>query len=97
MSANGLTITLSHRAAELANQRAATLGFSDVGEYLETLIAEDGFGEDYGAPAQLQPKTREELEALLTEGLHQPTRTMTRQHWDQMKQELIAKHQKRKS
>ena|SRR5438045_1344800 len=92
MSTTGLTITLSQRAAELAHKRAASLGFTDVAEYLEALIADDDVDRDYGAPPHLQPKTREELEALLTEGLGAPSRPMTQADWDQMRRELISKY-----
>jgi hypothetical protein len=96
MSGTGRTITLSQRAAELANKRAASLGFADVEEYLEALILDDDVEKDYGAPPHLQPKTREELEALVTEGLNTPSRPMTPDDWNQMKRELIARHNRRK-
>ena len=98
MAGNGRTVTLSAKAAELASRRAADLGFSDIGQYLETLIADeadpsrDDSATDYGAPQHLSPKNRAQLEALIEQGLAQPGRTMSHRDWDELRRDLIEKH-----
>ncbi len=93
MAGHAVTISLSEKAAELAHQQAARLGFSDVGHYIETLIAEEA-QQDFGAPEHLSPRTREQLEALIQEGLSSPARTMTHDDWEVMRRDLKAKYGK---
>ena len=95
MSAREVTIVLSGRTAELATEQASRLGFPDIGSYLANLITEEA-EHDYGAPRHLSPRSREELEALIQEGLDSPSITMTQDDWDQMRRELIARHRARK-
>ena len=93
MATDSVKVTLSKKTADLAHQQAARLGFTDVGHYIEALIAEEA-QEDFGAPAHLSPRTREELEALIVEGLSSPARTMTHEDWENMRRDLKAKHAK---
>lgn len=99
MVSSGRTIILSETAAEVASRRAIDLGFSDVGKYIETLIAEEARtpgdrdpDDEHAGPKHLSPETHEQLETLLLEGLASPTRPMTNADWSEMRAALIARH-----
>jgi hypothetical protein len=75
--------------------RAAAAGSTNVADYIRALVEEDVAGDLLDGPAHLSPKTAEEADALVREGLASPTRPMTDADWAMIRQavdEGINKH-----
>ena len=70
--------------------RAAATGHASLEDYLESLVRADADPADYGAPAHLHVRSREQLESLLKEALDSPAREMTTADWDEKRRALIA-------
>ena len=84
-----IPITLSDKQFAAAARRAAERGCADVKAYVERLVAEDIAGdEDYGAPDDLRPRTRSELETMIDRGLDSPPREMTADGFEEMRRRL---------
>jgi hypothetical protein len=69
-----MTITLPSEIRAEAEAKAKAAGFSSVEAYIAALIAEDMPEEDllppdYTPPPELTPRSREELERMLDEGI----------------------------
>jgi len=66
--------------------------------YVEQLLSRDAEQDDIqslGGPPSLSPRTREELDRMLIEGLESPRSEMTKADWEQMHAEIddrVAKH-----
>ena len=85
------TLTISDKVAALAEARAAEEGYANVEAFLEALLlAETEYAGS--APEHLTIRSREQLAALVREGLSSPAREMTPADFDRVRSELAARH-----
>jgi hypothetical protein len=96
-----ITINLSDAELMRVRQEAAKKGFTGIEDYLHELVAESLKNEgeeteDYGAPEDLQIRSKEQLRELIREGAESPKHVMTKEDWAQMRRELVERHGPRK-
>jgi predicted CopG family antitoxin len=78
------TLTITEAAFERATLHAKVGGHASVADYVEELIEAD--------MAHLMPAsfaTKEELEALILEGLNSPMKEMTKQDWATLREDIL--------
>jgi hypothetical protein len=85
---NAIPIQLSDELREKAEARAAAAGRADVADYIRALVEEDVAGTMFEGPAHLTPRTRQEAEAMIREGLASPVRTMTAEDWLEIRKQV---------
>jgi plasmid stability protein len=90
-----LTVELGDELVAKLSARAATSGH-DVESYVRAVLAEHIEFEDidYGAPAALSPRTPEEFDALMLEGLKSPSHEMTDQRWAELHRRVRERHER---
>lgn len=83
-----IPVQLSDELREKAEARAAAAGRGDVADYIRALVEEDVAGTLFEGPAQLTPRTRQEADALIREGLASPVRAMTAEDWIEIRRQV---------
>ena len=79
------TLVLKESSLKKAQRIAENEGFATVSEYLEDLINRDAL---YDMPPSFS--TKEELEALILEGLNSPSEEMTKEDWQKLRDEILG-------
>src|ERR1700730_6530201 len=91
-----ISITLSDNELLLARNQAAKQGFTRIEEYLRDLVVvhlhDDKESEDFGAPEHLTVTSKDQLQALILEGLESPARERSKADFDKVRQEIIQRH-----
>jgi hypothetical protein len=85
---SAIPVNLPDELRAKAEARAAAAGRADVADYIRALVEEDVAGEVFEGPPHLSPRTHEEVEALIREGLASPVREMTAADWDEIRRQL---------
>jgi len=81
-----MNISLPDSLREYVEGQVCEGGYSTASEYFRELVRADQ-----------KRKARERIEELLMEGLNSPAREMTPSDWDEIRREVRAKLQQRKS
>ena len=81
-----LTISLPEKMKEFIESEVTLGSYGTVSEYLRALVRD----------AQNQ-RTNAKLDELLLEGLQSEVKDMTAQDWEEMRQEIKARHSRRRS
>lgn len=81
-----MNISLPDSLREYVEAQVCAGGYSTASEYFRELVRDDH-----------KRKARERLEELLLEGLDSPAREMTPADWDEIRREVRAQLQQRKS
>ena len=70
------------------SDRAVAAGYGSVERYAEAVLREEAWAADLGAPDHLTVCSREQLDALLEDGLASPSREMSESDWDDLRRRL---------
>jgi Arc/MetJ-type ribon-helix-helix transcriptional regulator len=98
---NDMTITLPDEMREELERKAQAAGFASVDEYILERVLQ-AFAQDSETPdyplSELTPRTREELERMLDEGMNSgPPIRVTPEFWEERRKELERRMASRKS
>jgi antitoxin ParD1/3/4 len=97
-----MTITLSEAMRAKVEERVKAAGYASTQDYIVALIENDLDEEvllppGYVPPAEITPRNREELEAMLIEGLNSgPPIRVTPEFWEERKRVLEERMAKRR-
>ena len=92
-----LNIQVADDLKEALASRASESGYPSVEAYVEELVRAEVRRVEYGAPGRLQPGSRQELEAMIREGVDSPVREMSPADWQEMRRRLVEGRGKQKA
>jgi hypothetical protein len=90
-----VTITLSDDELLQVREQAARRGFVEIEDYLRDAVTEQLNREEPDNASDAPLVSKEQLEAMILEGLASPARVRTKQDFDQVRAEIIARHRSR--
>ena len=87
---SAIPVNLSDEVLAKAQARAAAAGRAGVADYIQALVEEDVAGEAFDGPRHLSPRTPDEADALVREGLASPVRPLTAADWAEIRKQVEA-------